>query len=361
MRVLDVRNAHEALPKAIKLIRAEGDRRDSRNGPVILPRFSVTTVYREPMERVVFWPERDANPFFHLYEALWMLAGRDDVAGPMRYAKNIANYSDDGITLHGAYGYRWRSAFELSNFEDDQLGIIARQLIENPEDRRCVLQMWHSEADLGKKGKDVPCNLTATFQRDFEGKLDLTVFCRSNDIIWGAYGANAVHFGFLLEYMAAWIKCPVGVYRQVSVNWHAYLDTLMPLESLGGKTDAAGYLHNPYTEGEVSVIPMAGDGDLLQIDSNIAVILAAADEGNMRTGIRPPASLYPWAHNVYTVLEAHEVYRAYEGEERYSGALRQLLHTQHSDWSVAAAQWLQRRYDRWKQKTGLLKGSYTHP
>ena len=52
-----------------------------------------------PCERVLLYPERNANPFFHLYESLWMLAGRNDVAGPARYAKNMNNYSDNGVTL----------------------------------------------------------------------------------------------------------------------------------------------------------------------------------------------------------------------------------------------------------------------
>src|ERR1017187_3661662 len=107
MRILHVRNVHEALPRALALLEQEGVERPSRNGPVLLGP-SVTTVYERPCERVIFWPERDANPYFHLYEALWMLAGRDGIAGPARYAKQIREYSDDGVVLHGAYGDRWR-------------------------------------------------------------------------------------------------------------------------------------------------------------------------------------------------------------------------------------------------------------
>ena len=104
MKVLSVRNVHEALPRALKLLQQQGIERPSRNGPVLQAPWPVTTVYQNPLERVVFWPERDANPFFHLYESLWMLAGRNDIAPLTRYAKNMANYSDDGETQHGAYG-----------------------------------------------------------------------------------------------------------------------------------------------------------------------------------------------------------------------------------------------------------------
>jgi hypothetical protein len=52
----------------------------------------------------------------------------------------------------------------------------------------------------------------------------MTVTNRSNDAIWGCYGANSVHFSFLLEYVAFRIGLPIGVYRQFSNNFHAYLD-----------------------------------------------------------------------------------------------------------------------------------------
>ena len=45
------------------------------------------------------------------------------------------------------------------------------------------------------------------------------------------YGANAVHFSFLLEYMAFRIGLPIGVYRQFSNNFHAYLD-VFPREKM---------------------------------------------------------------------------------------------------------------------------------
>src|SRR5262249_6139538 len=147
----------------------------------------------------------------------------------------MADFSDDGMTLHGAYGHRWLHTPDLSPEQLpaslNQLRVIAKTLRENPDDRRCVVEMWNTRNDLGRNGKDLPCNLVLTFQRNFNGALDLTVFCRSNDIIWGAYGANAVHFSMLLEYMALWIGCPIGVYRQVSVNWHGYFNTLQPLLS----------------------------------------------------------------------------------------------------------------------------------
>jgi hypothetical protein len=51
-------------------------------------------------------------------------------------------------------------------------------------------------------------------------------------MIWGAYGANAVHMSFLLEYMATMCGLRVGIYYQFSNNLHAYVDTLQKLDNL---------------------------------------------------------------------------------------------------------------------------------
>jgi hypothetical protein len=57
----------------------------------------------------------------------------------------------------------------------------------------------------------------------------MTVFCRSNDLIWGAYGANAVHMSILQEYVACGLARPVGHYWQVSNNYHVYESAIVPI------------------------------------------------------------------------------------------------------------------------------------
>lgn len=341
MKVIHARNVQQALPLALRLLRDFGLPRDSRNGPVLQFPSPVATVYEYPQERVLFWAERDANPFFHLYESLWMLAGRNDVEGPARYAKNMRNYSDDGKTLHGAYGNRWRWA-DSHEYEDayvDQLKEIARMLREDKADRRAVLEMWSTtRGDLGGKGKDLPCNLTATFQIGPDNRLHLVVFCRSNDIIWGCYGANAVHFSVLLEYMALAIGIPMGTYTQVSVNWHGYLDTLEKVKPIGDLVTFStfhpprAFLADPYQQGEVVTVPMRGH--IEAVDEMIASILHEADTGF----VRGKSYSDPWAQMVYNVLKAHYIYKS---DSAFQACI--WLKETNEDWVVAAKQWLQRR------------------
>ena len=84
----------------------------SRNGPVRVANEPVTITYRQPRHRVLFHPVRDANPFFHLFESIWMLAGRDDVKWLAKFNARMADYSDDGVTLTSAYGLRWNAVLQ---------------------------------------------------------------------------------------------------------------------------------------------------------------------------------------------------------------------------------------------------------
>lgn len=335
MHVVRVRNVHHALPTTLNDLRRLGVRRESRNGPVIKFPEPVTTVYERPEERVLFWPQRDANPFFHFFEALWMLAGRNDTKFVAGFVKNMLNFSDDGKTFHGAYGYRWRKAFGM-----DQLDLIIETLRANPDDRRSVLQIWDADQDLAKQGKDFPCNLTATFQVTEEGAVDMTVFNRSNDIVWGAYGANAVHFAFLQEYVASSLERRVGVYRQVSANLHGYLGTLDPVQHLADEATTA-HQQCPYAQGLVQSFPLM-QTDRKHWDRDLLMFL---EEGPI-VGLGDP-----FFRRVATPLWfAHHAYKENEGEAKFYVPLEILEQCRASDWRKAAEEWITRRYDVYLNK-----------
>lgn len=230
-----------ALQMGLEYLLHEGVEENSRNGKVLVAPGPVCTEYIAPRNRVLFSSTRDANPVFHFHEALWILSGSNDVMFVEYFAKNMRAYSDDGVTSWGAYGWRARKFYGW-----DQLEAIIAELKANPTSRRCVLGLWNTMGDyegpLPKTGMctyndhdihpdfdvathgglDVPCNTQIYFDAR-GGKVNMTVTNRSNDAIWGCYGANSVHFSFLLEYMAFRIGLPIGVYRQFSNNFHAYL------------------------------------------------------------------------------------------------------------------------------------------
>jgi thymidylate synthase len=248
MYTIDATNVNDAFFRGVRLLINKGERKKSRARAVLVMDAPVMTIYRQPTQRVLFHSKRDANPFFHLMEALWMLAGWADAKWLDQFVSDFSKRfaEEDGIQ-HGAYGFRWRYHFDLEGGmgEVDQLETIVRLLKKNSEDRRIVLTMWDPMADLGRDKKDIPCNTHVYFrvrevtERDADGHpgvlrlLDMTVCCRSNDAVWGAYGANAVHFSVLQEYMATRVGVTVGRYYQLSNNFHVYenvLEKLMPFE-----------------------------------------------------------------------------------------------------------------------------------
>lgn len=263
MRSVFARNVNEAYYIGLEALKEYGVKENSRNGPVLVMPNPVITTYQRPNERVLF--QRDAaNPFFHFMEGLWMLAGRNDVEWISTYNKSFAQFSDDGKIFHGAYGHRWRHHFgserrghgEGGWDSTDQIKIIIDMLRRNPSDRRAVLTMWDPLVDLCCTKIDIPCNLSIAFRVRTIGQeakkfaLDMIVFNRSNDIIWGCYGANAVHMSMLQEYVAGCLGVEIGEYHQVSNNYHAYKNILDDL----GDTKYGHY--DPYDFGEVKTYPM---------------------------------------------------------------------------------------------------------
>lgn len=212
-------NVNDIYPEALWKMKLFGVKQDTRNGMVLRIPGPVVTTYMYPKQRMLFDERRDANPFFHIFEGVWMLAGRHDVAWIAAFNTNITQFSDDGITLHGAYGYRWRN-----HFGHDQLAWLVNHLRADPKSRRAVLQMFDPEMDqdwIVGGFKDIPCNTGIYFEIADE-QLNMTVTCRSNDMIWGCYGSNVVHMSMLQEFVADAVGIEVGTYTQFSNNFHVY-------------------------------------------------------------------------------------------------------------------------------------------
>jgi hypothetical protein len=335
---IKVTNVNQAYAEGLRYLAVAGVPESSRNGGVLVAPEPVTTIYTRPTERVLFSAKRDANPFFHLMESLWMLGGRNDMAFPCYFNKRFINFSDDGVTGWGVYGHRWRKWFGR-----DQLAQLARELINVPNTRRAVLTMWYGgdyfdnpsnpiqHSDLEKAmqgGKDVPCNTHAYFDRR-DGRLNMTVLCRSNDIVWGAYGANAVHFSVLLEYMAARVGVPVGVYRQFSNNYHIYTDICGDVEQM--KTLAIDAESSDlYEHGKVEVMPLVND-------------VRAWEHDLQRFMNTPSAASHLYSEPFFTDVVAPMYNAWYIRKEKLGTGLNMAGRIKAQDWQAACMLWIQRR------------------
>ncbi len=360
MHVLDVRNVNEALPKMLQHLEARGERSPSRAGEVIVAPTPVTTVYRKPMERVLFSPVRDANPFFHLIEALWMLAGKRDVATLAHYVRRMSDFSDDKITFHGAYGYRWKLHWPL-----DQLAVVIKLLYKQPQSRRAVIQIWDCQTDLHdhQNLKDIPCNLIVTPWIHKIGKspltgddtliLDMTIFCRSNDAIWGAAGTNAVQFSILQEYLATNLDIRVGSLYQISNNFHAYSEIFEELKTLRSST--LTHHDDEYTNLTVQTTkliddPIRFDQELQHFFKWHDARLGCTKENEQKIDMQ---YVHSWRNSIFSrvaipMVKAYMIFRRRKDDpNQFEDIDRQLddssRSTQRNDWLYAARCWMNRR------------------
>jgi hypothetical protein len=208
-------NAPTLYSECLWRMKIMGVSENSRNGPVLVIPEPVILSMDYPKERYLFDPIRQANPFFHIMEFVWMMAGRKDLDWIEDFNAGYAAYADDGV-INGAYGHRWRRHWGL-----DQIRLVINILSRDPESRRAVINMWDPATDLGMPHRDVPCNTSIYFSVR-KGAVHMTVSNRSNDLIWGALGANVVHMTMLQELVALATGHAVGTYRVMTNNLHVY-------------------------------------------------------------------------------------------------------------------------------------------
>jgi len=340
--VINAINVRDALPSAVDYLLIQGIREQTRLGEVLASPGPVCIQYLNPKEHVLFNPIRDANPFFHLMEAIWMLAGRHDGSFLDNYIKDFSKrFGNNGIIMD-AYGYRWRYALRM-----DQLDEIVAQLRKDPTTRQAVLQMWGAGVNELMSASAKPCNLIATF-RIVNNQLDMTVLNRSNDVIWGCCGANAVHFPILQEYIAARIGVNIGRYHQISTNLHLYQFHIDMITNRLGKyklnhhyksphlTDLAHSLKDNYAyEPTQSLMtePLYFDDDLKET----MVLLDLLHQGKG----------YECAiMNIFlreVVVPMATAYRRYKDGNK-AGSYEAIESVIAADWQRAGKEWLERRY-----------------
>ena len=120
---------------------------------------------------VITLAARNMNYGFMFAEAAWILSGRNDLEYITKFMKSYSNYSDDGITLNGAYGPK----------VVDQLSWCREQIENDNDTRQAFLNIWRERP---AKSKDIPCTTSIQFLlRDHV--LHTIVNMRSQDVVLG--------------------------------------------------------------------------------------------------------------------------------------------------------------------------------
>lgn len=313
-------NAPNAYTEALIRLKMEGVEENSRNGKVLTCEDPFVLTIIDSTERALFDPVRDANPFFHVMEFVWMMAGSNDVNWIERFNRRYREYADGDI-VHGAYGHRWQHHFGMVN----QITAVIDILKKDPKSRRAVLGMWDPQYDLEPK-KDLPCNTHIYFRVDSEDHLNMTVCNRSNDVVWGMLGANVVHMTYLFELVCHGTEFDMGMYQVFSNNAHIYMGLPKYDEIINTRAPVDYYT-------EKSLEPM----DLLSKNEGVGDFLLDCYEfvqdptKTMRTR---------W---MTTVIKP--MYAAWFEHKRGNtkGAMEIVKMIDAEDWSLACLEWLQRR------------------
>lgn len=341
---LTARNHNYLALKLYKLLGEEGISQDSRNGPVTRICEPVTLTVTHPRERVNVWPERDANPFFHLMEALAMLDGFNDAPFLAHFASNMINYSDDGHRFNAFYGERLRRTW------GDQLDKVISELRRDPESRQAVAQIW-DPSDLGLQcTKDKACNLCLVFDRtmDVRGYLTMTSFNRSNDAIWGiGTGANVVHLSYFQEYVACALGLPLAPWHHFSANMHVYTENPKwnPMWRL-----AHGQPYDLYTGSVFSDVLLFDEpGKRELFDQHLSIFIAGASACvDEKTLLAYPLKMWerlkvecPFIATVAVpVFNAWQSRKLGHDQAKVQDTINDIVA---SDWRYACQQWVMRR------------------
>jgi len=243
-------NFNQLYPAINAQLVSQGKTIKSRNGDTIeLEDFQ--TVITNPTQRCVGGHKRNINIYFLLAEAIWIWLGKKDVKFLKTFNERMSDYSDDGLNFHAPYGFRLRS-YGQSSFLDygsnglDQIKENVELLSKNPEDRRAVASIWNPLLDCNTTSKDIPCNDLLMFKiRD--GKLNLTIQNRSNDLHWGL-PTNVFQFSFISELMSLCLGVKVGKQVHNSQSLHVYLSNPITLTMLNSCSRSEIEEHDFYTK-----------------------------------------------------------------------------------------------------------------
>ena len=226
--------------QGFKLLSEKGEDFKSDKGNTKVLRY-VTTKLTNPEMRYLFLPGRNNSIAAAIAETFWVLSGNTIVDGWLsRFLHRAKIYSDDG--------YSWYRGYGQSLYKNNQLAGVIKYLLESPNTRQAVLSLYDPNEEsydnvkynLGTtQAKDKSCNHQLYFTTQ-NGKLNLTVTNRSNDVIYGAYSINAFEFTFIQEMVGAYLNAVdpfnfgfyLGDYVVFSNNYHVYLSKDID-ESLG--------------------------------------------------------------------------------------------------------------------------------
>lgn len=173
--------------------------------------YNVCFTIENPMDNEITTSWRKFNLSYAKKEWEWYLSGWPYVTEIKKYAKIWDKMHGGDDRVNSNYGYQW--------IRNGQLAKCIDQLKDNPNSR----QAWISIYDGKEKDDykyDTPCTMCVGFDIK-NGKLDMTVIMRSNDLIYG-FANDQYCFSRLQQMVADHLQLPVGTYTHFAHDLHIY-------------------------------------------------------------------------------------------------------------------------------------------
>jgi thymidylate synthase len=186
-------------------------------------------ILSNPRARIINNSERKFSKRFAIAEFIWMMTGKCDLSQISFYNKRMAEFSDNGIDLHGAYGPRLRH-WSLQHGDVDQLTNCLQRLQNDIYTRQASIAILDPAIDFTVKTKDVPCNNYIQFLYR-NNKLDMMVYVRSNDLLLG-FPYDIFEWTLLQEIYASSLHVDLGEYHHIVGSLHIYKQNMDKMNSI---------------------------------------------------------------------------------------------------------------------------------
>lgn len=325
MKVIQHRNMYEVFPRALSALMHEGLKGET----YIECHTPMSLVLEHPTERLVYGNVDDMNPFAMLFNALWVMGGREDTSFMEKaFGGYHAGRSDDGTTLHGAYGHRIRSHFPAEPMFTntiDQLKSAIVMLKKNDRRRDVVLSLWDAGDDLGLQSRNLPAATHIYLSIGTYMSLDMSVMYRDVDIY--DMQVDSVAFSLMQEFIARALKIPVGRMTITMNHLNCYVSATEGL-CVGQP------LPNPYDH------HILADLEVADSDAWLSELSMFLDEGPV-IGMREPFFKGVVSH-MWRAWGQYKETTGIDMSARTKAALVTVDRTRAPDWREASMQWITR-------------------
>lgn len=153
---------------------------------------------------------RNVNTGVGAVEACQLLGGLSLPKLVLKIGPQFKSFTEDNGFFHGAYGLRTKGQYDVA----------LERLRADPDTRQAVVTIWNPELDMLPGKRDYPCTILHQF-RIRDGKLNMSVYMRSNDVWLGA-AYDFFQFTRVQIAMASLLGVDVGAYNHHVGSLHMY-------------------------------------------------------------------------------------------------------------------------------------------